>query len=214
MKTRTTLNRKCNKCNIDIDDRSKSGLCTSCCKLGKLNPFYNKQHTIVSKQIMKEKAKYRDKSTYHKIVLTVKQRKEHSLKMKELHKSGKYTDSIKKWISAGIKTKKNTKIEQIINSVLIEFNLLENINYKRNYQIDKYNVDFLIYDNVIIECYGDYWHKNPKYYIDEDRWNKDNRKKNFLKKQGYYFKSFWETDIKHNIQNIKNNLQNVCTTLN
>ena len=204
------LNRRCSNCNKIIDDRSKSGLCVKCCRLGKLNPFYNKKHTIKTRQHMIKKAKERDKSTYYKIVLTEEQRKEHSKRMKKLHKMGVYDNVIQNWIKAGIKNKKDTKIEKIINSVLSSYDMHENIDYQRNIQIDKYNVDFLVYQEFIIECYGDYWHKNPKYYNkteDIEKRKNDLIRRKFLESKGYEFISFWENEIHTKLEMVKKELE-------
>jgi hypothetical protein len=57
---------------------------------------------------------------------------------------------------------------------------------------DKFQYDFLIYPNIIIEVQGDYWHGNPKFYgknkkplnqIQVFKKNKMSKKENSLKKR-------------------------------
>ena len=44
----------CKDCGIRITPQSKSGLCRSCCQLGKRNGFYGKRHTDETKQHIRE----------------------------------------------------------------------------------------------------------------------------------------------------------------
>lgn len=216
LKRNTKLNRKCSKCRKQIDDRSKSGLCIKCCRLGNLNPFYNRKHTIKTRQHMKEKAKQRDNSTYHRIIQTAKMRKNHRNFMKERWKNVSKKDKeamIKNWVIKGLESCKKsskTKIENIMYRTLKQ---LKFKNIERNVQISYYNVDFLI-DNLIIECFGDYWHCNPLIFDKNkynkslklqasEKWNKDSKRLNRLKQMGYSCLYFWEHDIKNNIRDIK-----------
>lgn len=199
----------CIKCKNEITGRGITKLCSKCSKIGELNHFYNKKHTLKTRKRMIEKAKKRDKSMYYKIIQTPKLRQMASIRMKKYHKEGKYDYAIKKWIEAGVKTKKNTKIEKILNKILSGYGMIENIDYKRNFQIGKYNVDFLIRNTYIIECFGDYWHKNPLYYSDsisKIKNHKDMTKQQYLEKLGYQYINLWETDI-HNAQYVHNELK-------
>lgn len=70
--------------------------------------------------------------------------------------------------------------------------------------------------NLIVECYGDYWHANPTIYSSGDvifknvlvdvMWERDDIRMNTFKVNGYSFLSFWETDIKNNIDKVKNKI--------
>lgn len=70
---------------------------------------------------------------------------------------------------------------------------------------DKYWVDFLIHDKIILEAYGDYWHANPnvfkethKFYDNKsmnDIHEHDRTRKEYLESHGYIFVSLWESEI-------------------
>jgi len=170
---------------------------------------------------MKEKAKLRDNSTYHRIVQTAKMRKNHSNFMKEKWKNVSKKDKeamIKNWVIKGLEGCKKSSKTTIENIMYRTLKQLKFKNIERNVQISYYNVDFLI-DNLIIECFGDYWHCNPLIFDKNkynkslrlqasEKWNKDSKRLNRLKQMGYSCLYFWEHDIKKNIQDIKKILKN------
>lgn len=91
-----------------------------------------------------------------------------------------------------------TKVYDILTSLRVSFKIQANV--------DRYNVDFLVDDKYIIECYGDFWHCNPdKYPPDffnrgkrkyaQDIWKRDECRKQHFEDTGYAFLSLWETDI-------------------
>lgn len=80
-----------------------------------------------------------------------------------------------------------------------------------------YRPDFVCLDyNLIIECYGDFWHANPKYFENRKYTHKtrtvesvrthDKLKQNEFESTGYMFEYFWEDDIINNIKQIKNKI--------
>jgi len=179
------LKRKCEQCFQNIDDRSKSGLCISCCKKGILNPFYHKNHSLETKRLMKNKAKLRDKDSYYKIPSTdlIIRKRELSKKMnwskltiEEQHKR------LEKFIKSGRK-KQDTKIEKIMRAVLDDIGMIRNRDYETNVYINGFNVDLIANNHFIIDCYGDYWHKNPNQYNEEKdilKRNNDLKRKEFF----------------------------------
>jgi G:T-mismatch repair DNA endonuclease (very short patch repair protein) len=69
-----------------------------------------------------------------------------------------------------------------------------------------YNYDILLSDRIIIEIQGDYWHANPKMYIETDTlhsgkirvkdiWNKDQKKLDIVVQNGYNMIYVWESEI-------------------
>ena len=89
----------------------------------------------------------------------------------------------------------------MINQFLKDKGMQEYIDYKRNTPIGRYNVDFLIWDRYIIECFGDYWHKNPNNHsgiIAKNQWDRDMKKQLFLESLGYSYIQLWENDIHKN----------------
>lgn len=96
-----------------------------------------------------------------------------------------------------------TKIEAKLAGFLDDMH----IKYEQNHSIDRYNVDFLIEDKYIVECYGDFWHCNPeKYppdyykkvlgYTAQERWDKDKVRQKNLEALGYQFLALWESEIR------------------
>lgn len=78
-----------------------------------------------------------------------------------------------------------------------------------------YRPDFLCGD-IVIECYGDFWHANPKFFksrkythktrkVDDVRLYDIHKRENFIK-NGYTYLFFWEDEIINNLNEIKNNL--------
>lgn len=95
-------------------------------------------------------------------------------------------------------------------------NLLKSmkVSFKSHVDVGKYNVDFLVNDLYIVECYGDYWHCNPRRYnsnyfnkgkkkLAVDIWKRDEQRKKTLEKMGYKFFYFWENEINNDIKSIK-----------
>ena len=81
------------------------------------------------------------------------------------------------------------------------------VSYKQNYKIGKYEVDFLVKGKYIIECYGDFFHCNPRKYSSNQynkvlkcesniKWKKDAERLEALKELGYDSIVLWEQDIK------------------
>lgn len=99
------------------------------------------------------------------------------------------------------------------------FDILKKLNVKIKIQteIDKYNVDFLVNDKYIIECYGDYWHCNPTKYKPtyynkgkkkhaKDIWKRDGDRKAKFYSLDYKFIQLWESDIKNHPKKVKSKL--------
>ena len=79
--------------------------------------------------------------------------------------------------------------------------------------------DFFLPDyQVIIECYGDYWHANPELYKNNSTiyrtpveliWERDNLKKQLFLEHGYKFIYFWEHELISDIDRIKHKILNI-----
>ncbi len=114
-------------------------------------------------------------------------------------------------IAKGIFGSKNTKPELIFMALLNELG----IRFIRQAQAGYWVFDFFLIDyDLYVECDGDYWHSNPKFYNEENltvaqRRNKgnDSRKNSFIKSTGKKLLRFWEYDLKNNKEFIINQLK-------
>lgn len=69
-----------------------------------------------------------------------------------------------------------------------------NIDYTEQVSmLEKFRVDFLINDNIIVECDGDYWHNLPNII------EKDKIRDKLLKEKGFIVYRFWEHEINENV---------------
>jgi G:T-mismatch repair DNA endonuclease (very short patch repair protein) len=105
-----------------------------------------------------------------------------------------------------IKYHRVSKLELKIQEILNELN----ISYCSNINIDGYNFDILFNNKNILEINGDYWHANPKIYLDTDIivypnnnllkacevWERDKIKKDKVEMGGYLVNYLWESEIK------------------
>jgi G:T-mismatch repair DNA endonuclease (very short patch repair protein) len=115
-----------------------------------------------------------------------------------------------------MKDKKDSlnKIEQKVFDLLKKLR----VQFQTQVKIDKYNVDFLVNDTYIIECYGDFWHCNPQKYKPDyfnrgkkktarEIWERDLERKKRFEELGYKFINLWECDIRDNTKKIKTKLK-------
>jgi very-short-patch-repair endonuclease len=197
--------KNCIECDKQLSRNNQSGLCRSCANTGSRNGFFNKQHSVKTKKQMCQSAKKRDKTTY-KYGLPLKEDiSANNKKRWEQKTDNEKQEAVKNFIIAGLKSckkSKETKIENLIFDFVNSFN----VSVERNFQIGIYNVDFLIKNKFIVECFGDYWHCNPSIYegnfynksiklTAKEKWEKDKNKIQKLKDKGFEVLVLWESDI-------------------
>jgi very-short-patch-repair endonuclease len=117
-------------------------------------------------------------------------------------------------------SKKNEVLLKEKRSSLEERILPYLIGYENNIQISYYNVDFLNKETKhIIEINGDYWHCNPKIYLDDfihpyfkmtakERRKLDEDRKRYLESLGYAVTVVWESDLDSFIKDYRKNHAN------
>jgi len=101
--------------------------------------------------------------------------------------------------------KKVTSIHSKMKDYLNKLSLKES--YEEEYQIKYYSVDFAFPKNkIVVECDGDYFHCNPKFYpngpettTQRRNFGRDKAKNKYLKKNGWKILRFWENEINSRI---------------
>lgn len=211
--------KKCLDCGKGLSRHSTVKRCQKCASKYRDN-FRGQKHTNETKKKMRESAAKRDPKTYNPGRADPKIISENSKKYWANKTQEEKLKILDKFIKAGYKHSRRaskTSIENKVAEMLDELN----VKYDRNVFIKQYNVDFLISGNIILECFGDYWHCNPKFYSPEyfnksikmsakDKWKKDaDRKERIQKEGGYDFYIFWGHDIKNDSEKIKSELKSI-----
>lgn len=113
-----------------------------------------------------------------------------------------------------------TSIERIIKYKLKDLGFINKYN-KILHQ--KYQYDFMINDNILLEVQGDYWHANPNIYDvngndstkkslterQKFKINQDKLKQEFAIKYGFKIFYIWETDINDGNFSVLNQIRNL-----
>ncbi|WP_047155281.1 endonuclease domain-containing protein [Aneurinibacillus tyrosinisolvens] len=100
---------------------------------------------------------------------------------------------------------RKTRIEHIMEELLSSLN----VEYRYSFQLENRQYDFILRDyKLLIECDGDYWHCNPKFYPVPKRWQMERRKIDELKdeiakRNGYQILRFWEDTILNNLNEVE-----------
>lgn len=131
-------------------------------------------------------------------------------------KTGVYSkETIEKIRQAALKqiereTFRKTSIERAIEHFLVE----QSIPYKYSFIFEGAQFDFLLLGtNILIECDGDFWHGNPKFYSSFYKVQKRIKARDIEKNQiaaanGYTLLRFWEDKIKNDFENVKKRIIN------
>ncbi|WP_180994123.1 hypothetical protein [Bacillus sp. Marseille-P3661] len=121
-------------------------------------------------------------------------------------KTGIYSEeTIQKIRLATLKQMENqsfrkTRIERLMEIILKELG----VTYTYSFILENRQYDFLVQSQkLIIECDGDYWHANPKFYPSPKDWQLeriqiDKQKNEIAIKNNYKIVRFWEFDILNN----------------
>lgn len=145
------------------------------------------------------------------IAKTAKTRRENNTPSWNSGKTGVYsTETIEKIRQAALLQFENgdfkkTTIEKIVEDLLIEMN----IDFTYSFILEKRQYDFLLRSfNILIECDGDYWHANPKFYPKPEPWQIerqriDEEKNRIASENKYTILRFWEDEILQNIDYVR-----------
>lgn len=101
------------------------------------------------------------------------------------------------------------QIATILNDSELKWKYEEPVIFGKKYYVP----DFLVGSNIVIECYGDFWHANPKFFGKDDTthksrkawevWLYDEIKRKTFETNGYLYLVFWESDIINNLTSVK-----------
>jgi G:T-mismatch repair DNA endonuclease (very short patch repair protein) len=212
-------------------------VCCRCRTIGDKNPFYGKKHTkeFKDKLSLERKEKYigsanpfygkkHTKETVDKLSASSKiynsihgnsfKGKAHSIKTRGIlrEKSKKWAaehpEHYVKMVESSLK-KQSLGFKSSIEKSTEEELKRRIIDYKYNKILHrKYQYDFIIGDEILLEVHGDYWHANPLIYGDEPgkrklnntqefKVERDKLKRSFALKYGYKIFYLWEKEIKN-----------------
>lgn len=150
------------------------------------------------------------------ILKTSKTRKKNGTPSWNSGKTGIYSEeTIEKIRQATLKqlgreSFRKTSIEKTVERFL----LAENIPYKYSHIFKGAQFDFLLVGkNILIECDGDFWHGNPKFYttyydVQKKIRARDIEKNHIAASHGFKLLRFWEDEIVNDFENVKKRIIN------
>ncbi len=173
---------------------------------GEKNPFYKKKHTEETKAIIRAKRKSQKikKGWKH----TVETKKKIGDKKRGIHRSKKTKAKIRAKRLKQVFPLKDAKTTEVI---------LQNVLTKEGIEFEKHipilgQPDIKIKGtNILIFCDGDWWHRNPNFYSEDDIkygvetkriHEKDKSITERLIKRGYIVLRFWESDIQNSMNEV------------
>jgi len=176
------------------------------------------------------KRKYSDtkfKEEFNRIANTVERKKKISDSSKKMWKCLRLTsvDKIKNMIHSNSRKQFSYNGIEMNSLEFIMASLLDSLDVKFEYERvfsftnkKSYVPDFYIPElGMVIECYGDYWHANPRIYDSTSTvfrtpvsqiYKRDLAKKEIFEKNGMIFLYFWEYDIRNDLETIKETICN------
>ena len=175
---------------------------------GEGNPFYGKTHSEATKNKLREinEGKHDGaNNSFYGRKHSKESRKRMSRSQKKYYKENEVVVS-KRLRENGIKSVlkqsrgRKSNPERVVEAELKRLG----IKHKYNKILDnRYQYDFLIDENILLEVHGDYWHGNPKIYKSPNDLNerqvfkkkRDKEKKVFAEKLGYKVIYIWEMDV-------------------
>jgi G:T-mismatch repair DNA endonuclease (very short patch repair protein) len=194
----------CRDCQKRLAASNRSGLCSSCTKIGIRNPFAGKRHNAVTRAKMKVSNTRRDPATYRGgaragETMSAARRKDWANRSPTQRE-----EMIERLVAAGQRSGRlpsNTRQERVVAALLSE----RGIPFATQVKIGRYVVDFVV-GSTVIECYGDYWHCNPESHAPgaynrsirmtaQERWAKNAARVRAIEARGYRVIVLWECEI-------------------
>lgn len=242
MNVQYKLNKKCKICGKLLTDKNISGYCNSHRdRTGKNNSFYGKTHN--KEMIEKTKVKLRkiseelwkDETYKNKVILGVSKPRREGFKEEQSKRITQwYMDNpIQKEIRSSAmavnwEIGNITKSGYSCNESKIERQFFKdvkqifpNIIKKTIRANDRWFFPDIVEEElkIIIEFYGNFWHRNPKMFLPEDIscnnlaskeiWEKDNIRQKELEMLGYTVYIVWEEDYKQDRQTVLEHIRNI-----
>jgi len=130
--------------------------------------------------------------------------------------------TLKQYESGSFPKQTNTKPERLVREELIKRGYKEGIDFFHQYKFNnKFMCDFCFpKQKIIIEVDGDFWHANPKIYLEKNKLhphqikgiNQDKAKDAYITKfdnSSWTLLRFWESDIEENVSKCVDRIEEV-----
>ena len=199
--------RRCSGCGKTLCRRARGQRCVACrSRTGADNPFFGRRHDAGTRAIMSAGQRCRDPAT------RARGRRGPNPRISAARSrawAAMDTDRrerlIRELVAAGLAANRRssqTAAERIVGRLLDALGLPA----RRNVMIGRKNVDFLIGERLVVECFGDYWHCNPMVYVAgwynkslkctaAEKWALDWARCRDLTAAGYEVFVIWERDL-------------------
>lgn len=121
-------------------------------------------------------------------------------------------------IKYGVLKSHNPQFISKPHKIIIELLKKYNIEFEiEQMLVNNYRFDIFIKPNIDIEIYGDFWHANPRKYIETDIlnfprkrkptakeiWESDKKRIDIIEQSNYIVYTIWEYDIINNLINVE-----------
>jgi len=157
-----------------------------------------------------------DKSEYHKSKLSISAKKR-DRKGNPGKRNKKFIDWNRKhalrMYREGLFPQSHTSIQLKIKEFMINAGIWDGFEMEKKFK-DRFSIDIANAElKIAIECHGDYWHANPKYYEKRNQTQgrnvgRDKVKKKMLEDDGWKLLIFWEEDINNDVEKCIEIIQN------
>ena len=178
--------------------QNENALCRSCVQIGNKNAFGHKWTEKMRQQLSGDNASAKKQINKEKVRNAINNLYKNNPEYKK-----KISDGVKNYFKLHPESlqsrnrgfinqyvDKFTDIERKVAAILESYG----ISYQHNYPIGKYWADFLIFNNIVLECDGEYWHNDLK----------DREKDNYLESNNFKVYRFRGNTIRKNLEYVKN----------